>query len=63
MKTLSTVVELEKRDKEKKFMTLFLPTWLITNTKITVLNKKSTSSKEEYLIMFQELVTHLLMTE
>lgn len=63
MKTLSTVVELEKRDKEKKFMTLFLPTWLITNTKIIVLNKKSTSSKEEYLIMFQELVTHLLMTE
>jgi len=44
-------------------MTLFLPTWMIINTKITVSLKKLTSSKEKFPLMFQEPLTLKLMTE
>jgi Tat protein secretion system quality control protein TatD with DNase activity len=60
---LLTLVESEKKVLERKFMISYLPTCKIMNTKTTVSNKKLTSSKEKYHLMFQELVIPKLMTE
>jgi len=63
MLMLLTFVELEKKELVRKFMISSFNIWKIMNTKITVLNKKSTLLKEMFLIMFQELMIQEKMTD